>query len=224
VKQWLARLLTLAATLTLLTPAFASVKPGADHGWQLRKDQAGIRIYTRPDPNSPLDEFKGITEFNTSLSSLVQLIRDTQNTKRWMHRSGGTTLLETVHVHEQVLHTITRSPWPVSDRDVVLRAMHRQHPETRIITITLESIENQILADSDYVRMPHLHGTWIFTPTNNGVIEVRYQMSADPGGSIPAWLAASSSIDMPFITLQNMRKILSEKVYRFAVVEDVVEP
>lgn len=217
-------LLALVPALFFTAPLSAQPDTNSDTGWRLQKEQSGIRIYTRPDPESPLDEFKGVVELDTRLSSLVKLIRDAHRTTEWMHRSGGTRVIETVSWYEQILHTITLSPWPISNRDVILRATLRQDPETLVITIELQSLESHSRHQSGYVRMPRLEGKWIFKPLNTGLIQVSYQMSADPGGTIPGWLAGNSSIDMPYVTLKNMREILREAIYATATVEGVIEP
>ena len=227
-KHWLALTLVLAAFLS--GTAFAEQALNSDAGinthlpWSLSKNKTGIQVYTRPDPSSPLDEFKGVTELTARLSSLVALVRDTDNTKKWMHRSGGTQVLERVNSSEQILRTITLSPWPVSDRDVVLRATQQQHLDTLTITISLQSIDGHSEKRRGYVRMPSLVGKWVFQPLKEGVVRVSYQVRANPGGSIPAWLAGDSSIDMPFQTLKNMRAMLEEPAYADATVEAVIEP
>ena len=72
--------------------------------------------------------------------------------------------------------------------------------------------------------MLHLKGKWVFTPLTNGMVQVIYQVRVNPGGSIPGWLAGSSSVDTPFVTLKKMRELLKEPTYADASLEDVAEP
>jgi hypothetical protein len=37
---------------------------------------------------------------------------------------------------------------------------------------------------------------------------VAYQIHADPGGSIPGWLANATVVDTPFKTLKNLRSTI----------------
>ncbi|MBV1913875.1 MAG: START domain-containing protein [Pseudomonadales bacterium] len=192
--------------------------------WTLKKDDEGIQVYTQPNPNSPLDEFKGTVELRARLSSLVKLIRDTDHSQDWMHSSGGTEVIIKINPQEQVIRNITLSPWPVSDRDVILKASSHQDPETLIITIELHSLSNHTPEQAGFVRMPKLDGKWVFKPMAQGVVQVSYELKIDPGGSIPGWLARSSTTDIPFNTLKQMREIVKKPVYKTAVVEDVIEP
>lgn len=202
----------------------AETRSKTEAGWVLRKTEAGIRVYTRPDLGSPLDEFKGIVELKSKLSSLVALVRDSDRTKDWIYRSGGTQVLETISSYEQTLRSITLSPWPVSDRDVILKASYHQNPKTLAITIELRSVDHVAPKQPGYVRMLHLKGKWVFTPLTNGMVQVIYQVRVNPGGSIPGWLAGSSSVDTPFVTLKKMRELLKEPTYADASLEDVAEP
>ena len=221
--------LTLWCVLTLIfsTPMFVeSAEPhsNTEAGWSLRKTEAGIQVYTRPDHSSPLDEFKGIVEFESRLSSLVELVRDSDRAEDWIYQSGGTQVLETINSREQILRSITLSPWPVSDRDVILKASYHQNPKTLAITIVLTSVDHIAPEQPGYVRMHQLKGKWVFTPLNNGIVQVMYQVRVNPGGSIPSWLAGSSSVDTPFVTLKKMREMLKKPAYASASVEDVFEP
>ncbi|MDF1644898.1 MAG: START domain-containing protein [Pseudomonadales bacterium] len=211
----------------LSTPIFAeSAEPhnNAEASWILRKTEAGIRVYTRSNHGSPLDEFKGIIELKSKLSSLVALVRDSDRTKDWIYRSGGTQVLETISPYEQILRSVTLSPWPVSDRDVILKASYHQNPNTLAITIELRSVDHVAPKQPGYVRMLQLKGKWVFTPLTNGMVQVIYQVRVNPGGSIPGWLAGSSSVDTPFVTLKKMRELLKEPTYADASLEDVAEP
>ena len=192
--------------------------------WSLEKDRSGIQVYIRDDPNSILDEFKGITIVKARLSSLVKLARDTAHYQDWMHRSGGAEILDDTDPYRLILHSITLSPWPTSDRDVILRASFTQRPVDQTISIELESVRDYAALESEYIRMPYLNGGWVFEPLTDGAVKVTYQMKADPAGSIPSWLAGSSSIDMPFKTLENMREMLKLPRYANAKLEDINEP
>ena len=139
--------LTLRYVLAVIfsAPIFAeSAEPhtNAKAGWVLRKTEAGIQVYIRPDHGSPLDEFKGIVELESRLSSLVALVHDGDRAEDWIYRSGGAQVLEAIKSHEQILSSITLPPWPVSDRDVILKASYHQNPKTLAITIGLTSVDH----------------------------------------------------------------------------------
>ena len=218
------RLVSLCLLVLSLSGYSGLAQSDAGTDWSLEKDGAGIQVYIREDPNSILDEFKGIITIKTRLSSLVKLVRDADHSQDWMHRSGGTEILDDTDPYRLILRSITVTPWPTSDRDVILRASFTQQPVDLTISIKLDSISDYAAQKPGYIRMPYLNGEWIFEPLNDGLVKITYLMKADPAGSIPSWLAGSSSIDMPFKTLKNMREMLKLPLYANAVLEDINEP
>ena len=61
-----------------------------------------------------------------------------------------------------------------------------------------------------------MSGFWSFTPVDNGKILVRYQVHAEPGGSLPSWLANSVVVDTPYYTMANMVEMLKKEKYQQA--------
>ena len=55
------------------------------------------------------------------------------------------------------------------------------------------------------VRIPYLDGFWLLEKIDDNKTKVTYQVHADPGGTIPAWLANATAVNNPYETLRNMR-------------------
>jgi len=97
------------------------------------------------------------------------------------------------------------SPWPVSDRDVVLRSTRKNFPDGHI-RIEFESTDDAKLpVPSGVVRMPRLVGSYDLTPQATGT-KVVYTVDSDPGGSLPAWLVRQASQELPYKTLKNLEQ------------------
>ena len=62
------------------------------------------------------------------------------------------------------------------------------------------------------VRMPFLRGHWILLPVGGGT-DVEYQVHADPGGSLPEWIANLASKKLPLLTLTGLRKQAKVRSY-----------
>lgn len=55
------------------------------------------------------------------------------------------------------------------------------------------------------------------------VYNVAYEMSIDTGGNIPKWVVNSMAVDLPFYTLQNLRKLSGEDKYRIAKINGIID-
>jgi hypothetical protein len=97
------------------------------------------------------------------------------------------------------------SPWPVSDRDVVLRSTRKNFPDGRIRIEFHSTDEAKLAVPSGVVRMPRLVGSYDLTPEASGT-KVVYTVDSDPGGSLPGWLVRQASKDLPYETLKKLEQ------------------
>lgn len=191
--------------------------------WELETDEEDIqlKIYTREISGSHLKEFKGEMIVNAKLSSLAALLLDSDAAPEWMHQCEKFEVIEQTSPQDAVIYFINGAPWPVSDRDAVISTVMSQHPETLDLRIDVKVVDGRLPEDDDYVRIPRMSGFWSFSPMPSGEVKVVYQVHAEPGGSLPAWLANSVVVDTPYHTLSNMRDMLALEKYKQAEVSFV---
>lgn len=191
-----------AASLLLASASFAAQTTGE---WKEEafEEDLDIRVYTREVANSPLKEFKGVTRVNVPTSALVALLKDSEAATEWMKDVVHYEMLEQVSETESVIYTINKAPWPVTNRDLVTRSIMSQD-ENKVVTVQITAEPQGKEINDDYIRIPELTGFWKFIPQENGVVEVVYQVHANPGGSLPTWLVNSIVIETPLETLTKM--------------------
>ena len=191
--------------------------------WQLKKNESGIAVYTRPAENSKFKELKSVTTYKTSLSSIVALINDFESYPQWVYRCGASSVLkknsETDLIHYQTVNT----PWPTDNRDFVVRVVLHQDPITKVITQTATCLPNYIPKVPGFVRILEFKAVWTLIPLKNGMVEANYQLLVNPGGNIPAWLINLAVVDGPFETAFNMKTWLKKEKYQKTVLSYVKE-
>ncbi len=184
--------------------------------WKLAQDKNGIQIYTRPIEGNDLIEFKGITLIETSITSLLALIRDVEATPQWVANCTTSKVLERINDHETVTLSFSDAPWPVMDREAVVHNVITIDPNTSVVTVRQTGKPDYIEAKEKVIRVQRLEGFWQFTPKQEGQVEVVYQLLSDPSGDLPAWLVNSSIISQPYETLRDMKKIVQQDKYQHA--------
>lgn len=191
-----------AASLLVASVSFAADTAGE---WkeETYEKELDIRVFTREVANSPLKEFKGVTHVTASTSALVALLKDADAATEWMKDVIHYEMLEQVSETESVIYTINKAPWPVTNRDLVTRSIMSQD-ENKVVTVQITAEPQGKEVNEDYIRIPELTGFWKFIPQENGVVEVVYQVHANPGGSLPTWLVNSIVIETPLETLTNL--------------------
>lgn len=201
----------------LFATLFSINSQAASSEWELEleEDKAELKIYTRKIEGSSLKEFKGEMLVDTTLSTIVALMLDSDAAPKWMHQCEKFEVVERVEEHHLIIHFINGAPWPVSDRDAVVSSKMYQNPETLEVRIDVKALNDYLPEDDDFVRIPRMAGFWSFTPQADKVL-VRYQVHAEPGGSLPAWLANSVVVDTPQYTMLNMLDMLELDRYKQA--------
>ena len=195
----------------------------AENSWQLSKDEDGIQVHIRHNPASAIKTFKGSMTLNSRLSALVAVIEDTQAYPRWLHNCKSAYTVKKVGNNQVYNYVITGMPWPVADRDSIVHSVLTQNKNNKQILIKLATAPKMVPLKQGMVRIQTLTGRWLITPLKNGQVNVVYEMSVDPGGNIPKWLVNAMSVDLPFYTLQKLRKLVKEDTYANALVENITE-
>jgi len=206
-----------------LGPSSAQAK-----GWRVVKRSAGVVVSTREEPGRDLPSFKGTGRVKAGLFEILAILRDGARRKEWMTRSGVTRVLKRVSLWEAISYQQTLAPWPVSDRDVVMRTSiyQRESPRELIATFEFEDWKRPIkgVDRDDYVLMPHLKGYWRLVKISDEETEVTYMVNTDPGGLLPSALVTRISRDLPYWTLLGLRKQAKKGFKRYQDFLDRFDP
>lgn len=198
-----------ALQLAALTMALAlSQASPAEAAWTLAKEADGIKVYVREANGSTLKEFRGEVELPASPERVVRVLKDAAAFRQWMPDVVASELLKSSD-QEQLHYLENSAPWPVSHRDGVYHFSYSRSSDAMapVVTVRVEAVPRYLPLREGKVRVPMARGQWTLSPTKSGV-SVSYQMLAEPGGSIPAWLANQAVVDTPFKTLKGLRSYL----------------
>lgn len=172
-----------------------------DKDWTLRKNEDGIKVYTRPVSGSALDEFKGTCIVDAQTQELAELLKDVASYPDWLPNCSEAQLIKR-EGNVQIHYSQTEAPFPVSNRDCYYRYTYIQKgPDYEVKMTALPDYGPQ---REGVVRMKKVQGHWYFQALKDGRSRVSYQVHADPGGSIPSWLTNSAVVSNPYNTLSKL--------------------
>jgi hypothetical protein len=183
--------------------------------WELSKYDAGIKIYTCKPEGSSFKAFNLETEIEAgSISVIAHAILDVKNYKAWMPDTEEVVLIKQFDDSHDIHYVRTAAPWPVNDRDGVYEQKATWFKDENRVVIELWALEDyDFPKDKNVTRMTEGSGFWEITEIGKGKYKLTYQYHPDPGGSIPAWLANSSVVNIPFDMTQNLKKIIADGDY-----------
>lgn len=182
--------------------------------WSLVRNSDGIRVFTKPSENSSLDQFMGKTVVDARLEVVVELIRDVDAQPQWMADCIEARVVKKYTEEDILVYNVTRAPWPVSNRDVVVRSRGGIDVKSGKVSIVFNAVKDSpVPPRSGIVRMTDLLGQWHLKKVGDNKTEVIYIMRANPAGNIPASIANMTSKNIPFRTLSNMKQMVKKDKY-----------
>jgi hypothetical protein len=182
--------------------------------WALKNDKNNVKVYYRK--TSDVYEIKLITSIQSSLSGLIMLLSEVDHYPAWGYKVAESKLLTQTSVNESVYYSKLDFPWPLDDRDIIMRNNVVQDPLTGKIVATSVAAPGYIAENKDVVRIKNAKTIWTIVPGSGGWLYVEYYIYSDPGGSLPDWLV-NMAIDVgPRETIKNIREFVRLPKYQTA--------
>lgn len=182
----------------------------SQENWTLEKTESEIKAYSRIKEETDYYEFRTIFKVDANIINAKKLITDVANFKNWLPNTKSSKLLKKVNDTVYYGYTVTETPWPLSDRDLVFKATVEKLGSKKY-SITLEGTPDYIAADTAKVRVQEYKAQWMIKEIEPNVIKVNYQASFDPGSTYPNWMIKKAMIDARIETSLNFRKQLVGK-------------
>ena len=180
--------------------------------WEFRVEHKGIKIFSSKVSGSEIFGFKGEIELQVSLKKLLSLFYDMANFNRWVHKLAEMEVLEKSENTEYVVRQVINTPWPLKQREVIMRSRLVSAGDNAI-ALTMKQEPEYLPANPKYHRVQHATGMWVFTPNGHGVVNVVFVMHLDPGKDVPAQVSNAGLFEVPFYSLSNLRSLLPDTSY-----------
>ncbi len=201
-----ARLGALLSALALL--GSPTVALASDETWELRKQEAGIDVYTRSVPGSDIEEFRGEGLVEAEPGEILAVLRDANRFKDWFPNTSESMLLKR-DGDVSYRYSVMSTPWPISDRDNVLRSVTTRDDATGRVDIQIEAAPDAHPVQDGRHRVRKARGSWRLTPEGGGRTFVSFTMHLEPGGGIPDWMVNARVVGTPFEAIVNLRETVA---------------
>src|SRR5699024_9588379 len=204
--------------LVILWPSLATAE-AQESSWELIADRNDIIVHKKLNPVSGLAAFRGSTVIKESDPyAFVALMNDFDNYPRWLHFVSKADELERVTPLLRYLRFQTLLPWPLKNREALLKATVTQQPpqdkdQYDLVEILLTNEPDYLHPNASFIRFPHIQGVFSFKWLSEDEVAVTYELQLDPGGYIRPWLANILLRDAPYFTLERLRRLIKSPAY-----------
>ncbi len=210
--------------MAILSAAGISIA-SSEYDWVMVRDRDGIQIYLKEFWADEIKAFKGVAQIEASVDSLLAVITDIKACASWIHHCKNQELLLRQSFSECYHYQLHHLPFPAQNRDFIFHTRIRRIPETGEINIKVQAIPEFCTSHAQLckklprysaIRVQHSHGTYHLKPLGKKLTRVTWVQHTNPGGYLPHWIINSLLRNVPFKTLQNLRKLANEEKYRNA--------
>ncbi len=211
-------LLSIAGQLAFAVPA-------DEAAWRLVSNKQGIKVYMQHREGSRLKTFRGVTVMQVNdWQAIGAVINDYANAPRWLQYVSSVQEFGRHSPLDRDMIFQTELPWPVADREAVVRAHGWTPPGTHDLAIRFENAPGLLPPNEDYVRCPAFNARFDFHWLGGNRVQVVYEMVLDPGGYIPEWITNILLQDAPFLTLKRLAKVINHPEYQGQHLDYIIAP
>lgn len=196
----------LGLTLLAVTVAPSSVNAAAKK-WRFVTSGEGVRVYDLPEAGRAVPRFRGIAVINAPAMQLLAVLADVGRACEWNTACKHSIVLKKTGDLQMVFHNRLKAPWPVSDRDAILKTSAKISEDGRRISALFRAIRYPSRPPKKgVVRFPRLIGKYVMTALGPNKTRVVYTIDSDSGGWLPGWVVRYATKKVPIGTLAGLRK------------------
>jgi hypothetical protein len=198
-------LMTTAFAVSLALPGTAIAN---DSPWTLEREGEGISLYSREVADSPFLAVKVVAKIDAPAEKVAQLLGDGNGCSPWRAMCKSSEVLHTVSDSERVIYLVLDLPWPVSDRDLVVRSTAQVDEQARTLRVKLESASAEHPVQ-EYVRAQS-SGEYELKVLGSTQSEFTYIQHTDIGGDLSPEMINPGLLSETFEDIRRLQE-LAEK-------------
>lgn len=191
--------------------------------WKLKSEVDDLKVYTRKTEGSNLEEIKVNFIVHFPLMDVVALVNDVPASTEWVYACKEARVVKLTSATEMISYGRVSVPFPMNDRDYVVKSKLWQDAKTKEVFITTTHVSGHVPAVEDCVRIPKMVIKWRIKPVAAEKVHIEYHLVSDPGGTIPDWVVNLAIDKGPVSSIKNMKKLLQTPKYRNAKLSYIKE-
>jgi hypothetical protein len=194
------RLAFVAFTLGLAAVA------SAQGTWKVVDRDRGIVVDTRAEPGRDLPTMRGRGVIEGEVNHVLAVVLDERGATEWAEGADRCKLLRRIDARTSLIYTYTDTPWPVSDRDIVMRRTIEVIKPGAEYRVRLLCAPRELAQVEGVIRVLDCDSHFYLRKESASSTFMEYQVNLDPGGSLPDWLIRWAAKKIPMNTFVSLEQ------------------
>lgn len=212
------------AICTVLTGALTSAwlcsaSVLADSGlneWKVERREQGITVSRRQRAGEMLAAFRGEGRVKAHVLQVLAVILDVREVERWAYGITDAHSVRHVDDRTELVYLYSDTPWPVRDRDMVVRrSVHIITPGSEF-GVSLRCEPDARAPRAGVIRVRDCDSSFRIRKIDANTTEVTYEMALDPEGTLPTWASSWVARTAPVKTLLAIESRAARNQGRYA--------
>jgi hypothetical protein len=178
--------------------------------WHLSKENQSIKVYTKKNDSAFYKSIKVEGVFEGSWEKLRNILMDVKHHEQWVYHTKEAYLVKKVSSNEVLYHTETSLPWPMNNRDAVIRMKLSFDPGENMGRVLSRNEPDFLPAIKGLVRIPYYKAIWEVKLLEKNKIAITYFLDIQPGGALPAWVVNMFISTGPYETFSKLAELLKK--------------
>ena len=180
--------------------------PAETHGWRETARSNGVVVAERSAPEQRVPTFRAIGLVEADLSTVLGVIREADRHPEWLEDCVGARVLAQENESVSYIYHRTDVPWPLADRDVILRTEVDVVEPGRLVFVRFRSAPDKAPLVSGVVRVATLEGFYRLEALAGRRTSVEYRVTMEPAGRVPTWIQRRATRSIPLGTVLGLQR------------------
>lgn len=200
--------------------------PVGSTGWQETARSEGVVVTERFMAGQRVPTFRAIGLVDTDLPTVLRVILDVDRHTEWLQDCTASRMLMQESESVSYIYHRTDVPWPLADRDVILRNQVEVVEPGRLVFVRFRSAPDRAPVVPGVVRITTLEGFYRIEALAPRRTSIEYRVDVEPAGRLPGWIQRRVTRAVPLGTVLGLRRqsilVAGEGTFLFAAESEAV--
>jgi len=202
--------------LMLPLMAFSQANEGLGVKWEEVRGANAVKVFAAEIAGSDVVAFRGESVIEAPLIKLVAAFYNMERKREWMHDLKEIKILRYSNRNERVEYYLSKTPWPLDDRDFVYRAKFFLSPDKKTFDLLIENAQDPAAPERESVvrgTLQHSYYQMVASPDGKST-KIVVEILADPKGFVPKWLVNIFQRSWPVNTISGLRSLVTDSTFK----------
>ena len=164
------------------------IQAEGEAAWKEVAIDRDVTVWSRDQTGRVLPELRARGQIYGELFHAMAVILDNERSCEWVPNCTESQEIKRLDGRTTWVYSVTDSPWPVSDRDTVVKVVAETIEPNNKYRVLMQAQPDFLPLVEGRVRIPYSNIYFLLKRVNADTIEIEYGLDVDPGGALPKWM------------------------------------